>query len=79
MIHLRSRTTRPLPVVRTGRRDVIVAAASATAVLFAARQSAGSGSAFDEAAAAVNGKVIEASGGYQVTEHVLRYYEATRS
>jgi hypothetical protein len=64
------------PVNPLKRRGLIVGVGAAGAAVLAAKTLPGAAPAVATAAAA---KVADTSGGYQVTQHVLRYYETARS
>jgi hypothetical protein len=61
------------------RRGLIVGAGVAGAAVVAAKVMPGSAVATSTAASAVKPAVDTAAGGYQLTQHVLRYYETTRA
>ena len=58
------------------RRGLLIGAGAAGAAVLAAKSLPGAAPAITTTAAA---KVVDTSGGYQVTQHVLRYYETTRT
>jgi hypothetical protein len=60
------------------RRGLLIGAGAVGAAVVAARVLPGAAPQV-VAEAATAAKVIDASGGYQVTPHVLRYYETTRA
>jgi len=60
------------------RRGLLIGAGAAGAAVLAAKALPGA-APVATAAAVTAKKVIDTSGGYQVTDHVLRYYETTRA
>lgn len=64
------------PVNPLKRRGLLLGAGAAGAAALAAKSLPGAAPAAATTAAA---KVVDTSGGYQVTQHVLRYYETTRT
>ena len=60
------------------RRGLLVGAGAAGAVVLAAKTLTGV-TPIEQVAATATEKVVDPSGGYQVTDHVLRYYETTRA
>ena len=60
------------------RRGLLIGAGAAGAAVLAAKALPGVVPVAPAAALAAK-KVIDPSGGYQVTDHVLRYYETTRA
>jgi hypothetical protein len=69
-------TNPTVPVNPLKRRGLLVGAGVAGAAVLAAKTMPGAAPAVAATAAA---KVVDTSGGYQVTQHVLRYYETARS
>lgn len=59
------------------RRGLLIGAGAAGAAVLAARALPGAAPVAPTALAAKT--AVDASGGYQVTAHVLRYYETTRA
>ena len=59
------------------RRGLLIGAGAAGAAVLAAKALPGAAPVAPGAVAAKT--LLDASGGYQVTAHVLRYYETTRS
>ena len=59
------------------RRGLLIGAGAAGAAVLAAKALPGAAPVAPAAVAATT--LLDASGGYQVTAHVLRYYETTRS
>lgn len=59
------------------RRGLLIGAGAAGAVVLAAKTLPGVAPVAPAVVAAK--KAIDPSGGYQVTDHVLRYYETTRA
>ena len=64
------------PVSPLKRRGLLIGAGAAGAAVLAAKKLSGAAPAVTTAAAA---KIVDTSGGYQVNQHVLRYYETTRT
>ena len=60
------------------RRGLLIGAGAAGAAVLAAKALPGA-APVAEAVASTAKKVIDTSGGYQVTDHVLRYYETARA
>lgn len=60
------------------RRGLLIGAGAAGAVVLAAKTLPGVTPIAPIAAVAAK-KAVDPSGGYQVTDHVLRYYETTRA
>lgn len=60
------------------RRGLLIGAGAAGAAVLAAKALPGVAPAATGAAVTAK-KAIDTSGGYQVTDHVLRYYETTRA
>ncbi|MEP7099101.1 MAG: formate dehydrogenase [Burkholderiales bacterium] len=60
------------------RRGLLIGAGAAGAAVLAVKALPGAGSVAPTVAATAK-KVIDTSGGYQVTDHVLRYYETARA
>ena len=60
------------------RRGLLIGAGAAGAAVLAAKALPGVAPVASTAAVAAK-KVIDTSGGYQVSEHVLRYYETARA
>ncbi|MEP6873777.1 MAG: formate dehydrogenase [Burkholderiales bacterium] len=60
------------------RRGLLVGAGTAGAALIAAKVMPGAAPVVTTAAVTA-AKVVDTGGGYQVTAHVLRYYETTRA
>lgn len=60
------------------RRGLLIGAGAAGAAVLAAKALPGVAPVATTAAVAAK-KVIDTSGGYQVTDHVLRYYATTRA
>ena len=60
------------------RRGLLIGAGAAGAALVAAKALPGAAPLATTVAVTAK-KAIDASGGYQVTDHVLRYYETTRA
>ena len=60
------------------RRGLLMGAGAAGAVVLAAKVMPGAAPVATTAVVAAK-KTIDTSGGYQVTDHVLRYYETTRA
>lgn len=60
------------------RRGLLIGAGAAGAVALAVKALPGVTPVATTAAVTAK-KVIDTSGGYQVTDHVLRYYETTRA
>ncbi len=59
------------------RRGLLIGAGAAGAAVLAAKALPGAAPVAPAVVAATT--LLDASGGYQVTAHVLRYYETTRS
>ncbi len=68
-----SSTAQPLK-----RRGLLIGAGAAGAAIVAAKVMPGAAPVVAPVAAAA-AKVIDPAGGYQVTDHVLRYYATTRA
>ena len=64
------------PVNPLKRRGLLVGAGAAGAAVLAAKTLPG---AVPPVATTAAVKVVDTGGGYQVTQHVLRYYETTRT
>lgn len=60
------------------RRGLLIGAGAAGAAVLAAKALPGTAPAVSTATVAAK-KVVDTSGGYQVTDHVLRYYETARA
>lgn len=60
------------------RRGLLMGAGAVGAVVLAAKVMPGAAPVATTVAVATK-KVVDTSGGYQVTDHVLRYYETTRA
>ena len=60
------------------RRGLLIGAGAAGAAVLAAKALPGAAPVATTAAVTAK-KVVDSSGGYQVTDHVLRYYETTRT
>ncbi len=60
------------------RRGLLIGAGAAGAAVLAAKALPGVAPAATTAVVTAK-KVVDQSGGYQVTDHVLRYYETTRA
>lgn len=60
------------------RRGLLIGAGAAGAAVLAAKALPGAAPVVTATAVTAK-KTIDASGGYQVTDHVLRYYETTRA
>lgn len=60
------------------RRGLLIGAGAAGAVVLAAKTLPGAAPVATTTAVTAK-KAIDTSGGYQVTDHVLRYYETTRA
>ena len=60
------------------RRGLLIGAGAAGAAVLAAKPLPGA-APVATAAAVTAKKAIDTGGGYQVTDHVLRYYETTRA
>lgn len=60
------------------RRGLLIGAGAAGAAVLAAKALPGAAPAAAPLAVAAK-KVVDTQGGYQITDHVLRYYETTRS
>ena len=60
------------------RRGLLIGAGAVGATVLAAKVMPGAAPVATTAVAAAK-KVVDPSGGYQVTDHVLRYYETTRA
>ncbi|MES2100488.1 MAG: formate dehydrogenase [Pseudomonadota bacterium] len=60
------------------RRGLLIGAGAAGAAVLAVKALPGAAPAATTAAVIAN-KVVDTKGGYQVTDHVLRYYETTRA
>jgi hypothetical protein len=67
----------PTTVDAPKRRGLLIGAGAAGAALLAAKALPGAAPAAPVAVAAKT--LVDASAGYRVTAHVLRYYETTRS
>ena len=74
----RSKPTTSAIATPLKRRGLLIGAGVAGAALLAAKALPGAAPLATTAAATAE-KAIDASGGYQVTDHVLRYYETTRA
>lgn len=60
------------------RRGLLIGAGAAGAAVLAVKALPGAAPAA-EAVGATAAKVVDTGGGYQLTEHVRRYYETTRA
>ena len=60
------------------RRGLLIGAGAAGAAVLAAKALPGA-APVATAVAVTTKKVVDTGGGYQVTDHVLRYYETTRA
>lgn len=60
------------------RRGLLIGAGAAGAAVLAVKALPGAAPVATTAAVAAK-KVVDTGGGYRVTDHVLRYYETTRS
>ena len=60
------------------RRGLLIGAGAAGAALLAAKALPGTAPAVSTATVTAK-KVVDTSGGYQVTDHVLRYYDTARA
>ena len=60
------------------RRGLLIGAGAVGAAVLAAKTLPGTAPVAATAAATAK-KAVDTSGGYQVTDHVLRYYETTRA
>ncbi|HWI11556.1 MAG TPA: formate dehydrogenase [Burkholderiaceae bacterium] len=67
----------PTPSTPLKRRGLLIGAGAAGAAVLAVKALPGAAPAAPVAVAAK--ALADTSGGYQVTAHVLRYYETTRS
>ena len=70
-------TTEPSTAQPLKRRGLLIGAGAAGAAVVAAKVLPGAAPVAPVAAVAT--KAIDKAGGYQVTDHVLRYYATTRA
>lgn len=61
------------------RRGLVIGAGVAGAAALAVKAVPGQAVATTAAAAAAAKPAVDTAGGYQLTQHVLRYYETTRA
>jgi len=66
------------PTATTSRRGLVIGAGVAGAAALAVKVVPGQAVATTAAASAAK-PAVDTAGGYQLTQHVLRYYETTRA
>ncbi len=74
----RSKPANPVTPTPLKRRGLLISAGAVGAAVLAAKALPGA-APVATAAAVTAKKIVDTGGGYQVTDHVLRYYETTRA